>query len=316
LKRNPADVLRRGFDNAVANWPLLLVRFAESLVILFIVIASIFALVVPLIVSAGLSHFDRDSGESPAEIVATLLAEHWMIFVYLIFLVTVVSLVLLAIHCFVVAGTARVLVDAERAAGPAPPTRDRFRLFSIDHFMAGGRRGFWPVFWIYNVTYGVAALITLAPLMLFALLALAFATIAWPLAAGLGCLGLLVTILAAVISMMGAAIWTQKATVVCTERRSSGNDALRIAWREIAADFARHFIVTIVMVLIGVGVSGVFNAVSVILSGPTMLPHNAGAAFTMMFLPARFAISSLGGIAGAAVSLWFTACFAALSEKP
>jgi hypothetical protein len=35
-----------------------------------------------------------------------------------------------------------------------------------------------------------------------------------------------------------------------------------------------------------------------------------------MFLPARFAISSLGGIAGAAVSLWFTACFAALSEKP
>src|SRR5438067_11009792 len=129
MDRNVIDVIRRGFDNAVANWPLLLFRFAETIVALFIVIGSIIAVIVPMIVSAGMSHFNPEDADSPAEAVASFIVQHLAIIGWMILLLTVVSFVIVAVHSFVMAGAASVLVDADRAAGHAPASRDRYRLF-------------------------------------------------------------------------------------------------------------------------------------------------------------------------------------------
>ena len=42
----------------MANWPLIAIRIAESFIFVLIVIGSIIAVIIPIAVAAGLSHFD------------------------------------------------------------------------------------------------------------------------------------------------------------------------------------------------------------------------------------------------------------------
>ena len=87
-------------------------------------------------------------------------------------LMVISSIIFIAVHSFVVGGIVRVLVDAERSAPPSGP-RERFRRFTVDRWVEGGRETWWPIFWIYNIAYGVAALIICVPMMLIALAILA-----------------------------------------------------------------------------------------------------------------------------------------------
>src|SRR5205085_2425046 len=155
LKRNPFDVIRRGFENAMANWPVILLRIGEGLIMIGIVIAAVFAAVVPVVVAANVSHFDTSSIDSASQFFAELIIEHWMLLLYLFLLSFVIFGLLIALHSFVEAGSARVYIDGERAPG--------FRAFAFDRWWAGGRRGWWPVFWIYNLAWSVGGLIILVP---------------------------------------------------------------------------------------------------------------------------------------------------------
>src|SRR5205807_2372573 len=140
LRRSATDVLRRGFDSTIANWPLIMIRIAEGIVFVGIVIVSVVAAIVPIAVSAGISKYDLKNAENPAEAIAALIVQHWMLIVYVLLILTVVLVVLIAIHSFVEAGTAQVFVDAERRAkGVTAPLRAVFRAFTIDRWMAGGR---------------------------------------------------------------------------------------------------------------------------------------------------------------------------------
>ena len=312
MKRNIIDVIRRGFDNSVANWPLLLFRFAETIVALFLIIGSIIAVIVPMIVSAGMSHFNPEDASSAAEAVLSFIVQHLAIIGWVVALLTGVSFVIVAVHSFVMAGAARVLVDADRAAGDAPASRDRYRLFTADRFFDGGKRGWWPVFWIYNIAYFVAFLIVSLPILLFLAIAILVAP-STPALIAVGCFGAAITVVVMLATGIVTAVWSQKAIVVQSSRALGGMDSLRHAWRDMRVDFVRHFGVAIVMMVIGFAISSALTTVSLMFSPP--MPHQVGAVVGMMFLPARMAATSISSVLGSALAIWWTASFAAMEDE-
>jgi hypothetical protein len=311
MKRDIIEVIRRGFDNAVANWPLLLFRFAETIVALFIIIGSIIAVIVPMVVSAGMSHFNPEDADSPGEAVLSFIVQHLAIIGWVLALLTVVSFVIVAVHSFVMAGAARVLVDADRAVGAAPASRDRYRLFTVDRFLDGGKRGWWPVFWIYNIAYFLAFLIISLPILLFLGIALLVAS-STPALIAVGCFGAAVMVVIMLATGIVTAVWAQKAIVVQSSRALGGMDSLRRAWRDMRVDFVRHFAVAIVMMVVGFAISSAVTTMSMMFSPP--IPHQVGAMVSMMFLPVRIATTSVTSVLSSALAIWWTASFAAMED--
>ena len=147
MKRPLPDVLRRGLDSTIANWPVILLRVAESILLIGIVIASIIAAVVPAIVAAGLSKDEIINSSNPPEAIVEWMIGHLMLFVWMFALAFLVLGVMLAVHAFFEGGATQIYVDAERNAKRFPtPNRDAFSAFSVDRWLAGGKSSWWRVF--------------------------------------------------------------------------------------------------------------------------------------------------------------------------
>ena len=302
MKRNPFDVIQRGFQNALANWPVILLRLGEGMVMIAIVIAAIFAAVVPVVVAANLSHFDTSSIDSASRFFAELLIEHWLLLLYLLLLAFVILGVLIAVHSFVEAGSARVYIDGERAPG--------FRAFAFDRWWAGGRRGWWPVFWIYNLAWSVGGLIVLVPAVItIAAMLLVDATGA---RVAVGCGGLAFTVLLLIPTAFVMAVWTQKAITICVARAVGAVESLRAARREIRLDFGRHLAVALIMVVIGFIAGSVVSGFSI----PFNLGHhNRLDLIPLFFAPVQIMLSVVRTALSAAAGSWFLASFVALTEE-
>lgn len=313
MRRTIPDVIRRGFENAFSNWPLALLRFAESVVNILIVIGSIAAVVVPAIASFATVDWSAKDPSEAAQFIVDILAEHWVLFVWIFIVATVASIVAVAIHSFVVGGATRVLVDAERIA-PAEGPRERFEHYTFERWLAGGRALWWPIFWIYNIAYCVVFTILLLPLLIFAVVILiaAMAEMA-PVAIITGCITIPLFVLLTIGCTVGASMWSLKAVIVCAERRTDARESLRIAWAVTKNDFARHFVVALVMIAISIGAGGAVSMVTMPFSALTS-PHSLRD-IGFIFLPARMLILTINSLVSCAVWLWFTASFAALTEK-
>ena len=92
---------------------------------LILVVGAVLAIIIPVIVSLGLN---TTTFENPADVAAVLVGmvvDHWMVIVYVIVVVTLVLAVLVALHSFVEAGSARVYIDGERIPVRLETDRDR-----------------------------------------------------------------------------------------------------------------------------------------------------------------------------------------------
>lgn len=311
MKRTVADVLRRGFQNAVANWHLLLLRFAENAVLAIVIVGAGFATVLPMVFSI-IAH--PPSGiESPDDL-RDFLISHAGVFFYAFIIVTIVSLIAIAVHSFVIAGVARVLVDGNRRAADAV-TRDRFRAFTFDTWLDGGRKDWLAVFWIYNFVYGVVGLIVVIPLCLIAVLEV-FSLLGEMKVAAIatGCIGVPLVVFLFIVSAIISSVWVQKSIIVCVDERRGARDAMRTGWSEARADLSRHFGVAFILLVISIGGSGVISTFSFGFSLP-MMAHGAGAAAGLVFVPLRILVAAVSAVFTSAVGLWSIASFAALSEK-
>ncbi|HUP46482.1 MAG TPA: hypothetical protein VM779_13335 [Thermoanaerobaculia bacterium] len=309
MRHSVSELIRRGFVNTIANWPLLLIRIAESVLFVILAIAAVVAAIVPVVVSLGVQSASVGDPADAAAFILGMLADRWVVIVYVIAVVTIMLVIFVAVHSFVEAGSARVYVDAETAAGAVPNApRERFRAFTSERWLAGGKNDWWSVFWIYNLAWGVAGLILLAPLL--AMLALMFAAREEPAAVvGITCVGLALFVVFFIAVAVITNIWCQKAIVVCVARTHRAVGALGEAWREFRADAGRHIGVALILFLLLIVGSGVFASLSAVAN------INDSLGFQLALMPMQMVSSLVNSVFSAIVSAWFLACFAALAVE-
>lgn len=309
MKRSTTEVLRRGFDSTVANWPLIAIRIAESVVFMAIIIGSIVAAIVPIAVSAGFSNLESHGGD-PATVLAGLLAAHWILILYVLLTVSVVLLVMVGIHSFVEAGVASVFVGGERAAAQSTlQTRDRFRAFTIDRWLEGARRWWWSLFWIYNIAWSVAGLVILVPML--GTISLMIVVDDTRARVATGCVGLAISVLIMIPVAIVTGIWTQKAIAVTASRGESAMAALRIGWQEIVDDAGRHVAVAVILFAISFGGA---MAISM-LTFPMQIARGHAPLASIAFAPAQIVVSFAQSVFSSAVGLWFLAAYVGLTEE-
>jgi len=309
LKRSTTEVLRRGFDSTVANWPLIGIRIAESVVFVAMVIGSIVAAIVPIAISAGFSSLENP-GSDPASVLAGIVVNHWALILYILLIVSVVLLVMVGIHSFVEAGVASVFVAGERAAAQSTlQTRDRFRAFTIERWLQGARNWWWSIFWMYNIAWSVAGLIILVPMLGTIALMIVVDDTGARVAAG--CIGLAISLLIMLPVAIVTGIWTQKAIAVTAARGAGPMEALRIGWREFAGDAGRHVAVAVIVFAISFGgamaISMITFPLSFVRSHPPLVD--------LAFAPVQIAVSFAQSVFSSAVGLWFLASFVGLTEE-
>jgi hypothetical protein len=312
LRRGVTEILRRGLDNAVANWPLIAFRFGETVLFGIVAFATALAVVVPILVSMGFVFRGTKDPQDVVQLVATL-AQKWPLLVWIFILITALLGFFLAIHSFVEAGRARVLLQADANAGPgAGGPRSRFATVPMQEWVRGGAAGWLPVFWIYNLTWGTAGLVLLIPLAPTLILTLVLHGRP-KLALAAGCIGLLLTLMLLVAVGFVTGIWTSRAIVEWAAGYRKPSDAVTVAWRAMRADFGRHFLVAVAVLVVSIATGAAFASVSVLAGFGQGLAGDHGA-LTLVTFPIRIAASLLSSIVSAAISSWSLASFAALKN--
>jgi len=308
VKLTITDVLRRGLDNTLANWQIILIRIGESILLGIICITVGLLAIVPLLMGLGITTLSDP--ETLAESVLSALAAAWLVLVYVFAIIVVLMFIVMLIHSFFEAGCARVYIDGERAAGAAVAgDRARYRAYTFERWWEGAKDGGWTIFWIYNLVWSVAALILLVPLIPTIAAMLIFRNQEAVLACA-GCFGLLVMALLAIPVTIVASAWTQKAIVVAMARNCGAKDATRVAWAEVKLDMLRHAIVALALIAISFVGGSVFGGFSSALS---FAAPNAKAMIALM--PIRVVLWLLSTAFGSAVGGWMLASFAALSPE-
>jgi hypothetical protein len=303
------DALRRAFDNLVANWPLILIRVAETAVVIGCMIAALLITVLPILVAIGIDGFDdfRDA-ESITAFFEGLMSR-WALLGVAFVVLLVVAFLMFLLHAFVEAGVVRVYVDAERAAGPAPAPRERFAVFSGDRWLEGATSGWKRVFWIYNIIWGIWGLIVAVPVLFGGSLLLYFASVEnLPLALTTGCATLALFALIAIPTAIVANAWTQKAVVIGLDRGTAARESTRLASAEIRADLGAHAIVVVAVLIVSFVLSGAFNGMSAMVR----VDHSW---MGFGFAPMQAVITILNACVSAATAGWMAAAFAAIHPK-
>jgi hypothetical protein len=314
VKRGVFDVLRRGLDNTLANWPLILIRFAEAVAFAILAVLAIIAIIAPILLTIGINIDDIASPED-IEGVAGMLLSRWALLLWIMVAIFGLFVVFMALHSFVEAGSARVYVDGERIAGPAVEgPRSRFKVFSMERWWAGATDGWWTVFWIYNLAWGAASVILLIPLLPTFVLLLFLRNDDQPYAAiATGCLGLIVTILLFVVVAIVAAIWINRAIVDWAIRRAGARDALAAGWRATRADLGRHVLIAVALYVVMMAGSTFFASFS-FAAGLGEVFSDSG--FALMFtLPLRMFGTLCSYAFTAGVTAWFLAAYAGVATE-
>jgi hypothetical protein len=311
VRRGVFDILRRGFDNTIANWPLSLIRFIEAFVFIALAIAGVIVILAPILVSIGIHLTDLDTPEDLENAMALLLTK-WAMLIWIFLGVSVLLLVFLLIHSFVVAGSARVAVDADRVAGPElTGPRSRYAVFSVERWLAGGRAGWWPVFWIYNIAWGLASLVLLIPMIPTFLIVLLFHEQEAVIVLA-GCFGLLAAVMLMIVAGFVAGMWSNRAIVAWAAHHTGTMESMRIGWQALKGDLGRHLLVALAVVVVGMAGSMFFASFSMFAGFGEAVGRNNDM-FMFMTLPMRLVGSLLNSAFSAILGSWYLASYAALA---
>jgi hypothetical protein len=210
----PVECVQRGLRSLLANWQLLPLVVAQTLLTTGLVLAGFFILLAGL--GVGIIARLRDLGPSGlqrlVEEMATALEAGPPALLPLVpplIAATLVWTLAFGLYCYLQGGVVGVLAEAEMAAGAGRPGWRSFRRFSLAGFDLLGRRLFWRYFWFYNLV-GAVGLAWLVLALGLLVLAAGLATAA-RVSAGvaIGCLGLAPLGLL----LLTMALWSMLATV-------------------------------------------------------------------------------------------------------
>ncbi|MDP9190526.1 MAG: hypothetical protein M3P06_02340 [Acidobacteriota bacterium] len=312
MRRGVFDVLRRGADNTIANWQLILIRIAGMLVFAVLTVLAVIVALVPILVSVGIELSNLTTIDDVEGALFSLM-EKWILLVWIFVAISVLLLIFIALHSFVVAGSARVYVDAERMAGPAlTGARSRFRAFSMERWLAGGKDGWWTVFWIYNVAWGLAGLILLIPL-LPTMLGVLMLHEKPPAAVTVGCAGLVITVLLMLIVGPLTGIWVNRSINDWAVHRFGARESLAAGRAAMRTDFGRHLLVFIAVFVVSMAGASFFSSFSFLAAFGDIFGRHDGA-FSFLF-PLRIMGSVLSTIFSTIVSAWYLTSYSALATE-
>jgi len=315
VNRGAFDVLRRAFENTVANWPLILIRLAESIMLSALVSGALLAVLTPVLVSVGIdvANIDFENAEQ-LESAMRSLTGRWMIAVWIFLAVVLVTILFVAIHSLVEAGSARVYVDAERVAGEGEGPMSRFRVFSMERWWTGARDGFWSVFWIYNMAWGLAGMLMLIPLVPTLLMVIMFGRENPAIGIGIGCLGGGLSMLLMLFLTIFTTMWVNRAIADQAVQRQGVRASLGAARRALGADIGRHILIAIMLFLVAIAGSMFFGSFSLFAGIGEMVGRNSSAIY-MATLPLRIFGTILSSAFSAAVTSWFLAAYCSLAVE-
>ena len=312
MKRGIFDTIRRGLDNALANWGLIIVRVVELVVMAAIAVTAVLAMVVPILVSIGVRLADIRSPDDVESTMMTLM-EQWTLVVYVFLGLILLTIVLVAVHSVVAAGCARVQVDGDRMAGPfVDGPRSRYHAFSMERWWAGARDGWWTVFWIYNLAWGVAGLILLIPLLPTLVLTIVFYDTP-PVALASGCIGLAVSLMLMIVVGVVTGIWTNRAVADWALQRTGAAASLSSAWAAIKADLGRHVVIAIAMIFIAIAGSSFFASFSYMAAFGEMMHKTAAVHF--FTIPVRLVGTFANWTFSSFIASWIFGAYAALAVE-
>lgn len=313
MRRGVFDVLRRGADNAIANWPLILIRLGEVLLFGVLAIATVIAALAPILVSAGIE-LSKLSTPDDLENVAMALMSRWILLVWVAVAICFLMVLFVAVHAFVEAGSARVYVDAERAAGPGMlGPRSRFRVFTMERWLAGAKDGWWTIFWVYNLAWSAACVILLIPLLPTIAGMLLFRETP-PAAAVTGCIGLVLTGLLLIVVGAVTGMWVNRSVNEWAVRRAGARESLSAGWTAMRADLGRHLLIFLAVIVVAMAGSSFFASFSLFAAFGNTFGGRGGMA-NLVTLPLRLIGSVLNSAFSGAVSAWYLASYAAVATE-
>lgn len=243
----PVECLQRGLRSLRANWQLVPLAWAQTMLTLGLMLAGLFILLAG--VGVGVVAWLRELGpgwqRQLAEDLATSLETGLPALSPLLVPLIAASLVwtlAFCLYCYLQGGVVGVLARAEMAAGAGLPDWRAFRVFSGARFDRQGRRLFWRYFWL-NHLYAAALL---AWMLLFAGLVALSVRLATDSVPGggiaIGCVGMVPLML----SLLPLAAWLLLATVEVA-RPGSG---VRAASRRALRHLRRRFVPVLVVCLL------------------------------------------------------------------
>lgn len=313
MKRGVFDVLRRGLDNTIVNWPLILIRLGELLIFGVLTVIAVIAALVPILVSIGIELSKLSTPDDFANAGYALL-QRWILLVWVVVAILALLLVFTAMHAFVEAGSARVYVDAERVAGPATTgPRSRFRVFSMERWLEGAKDGWWTLFWVYNIAWSAACLVLLIPLVptLFGTILLYEQP---PVAMTIGCVGLAITVLLLIVVGTLTGMWINRSINEWAVHRFGIRESLAAGRTAIRADLGRHLLIAIALFVVAMAGSSLFSSFSFFAAFGDVLGGNHGG-FNLFLFPLRIIGTVLNWAFSAIVSAWYLASYSALATE-
>jgi hypothetical protein len=312
-KRGVFDVLRRGAENTIANWQLILIRFGEMLVFGILTVITVIAALLPILVSVGIELSKITSPDDLAN-AALALMERWILLVWVAVAILVLLLILTGLHAFVEAGSARIYVDGERTAGAAMTgPRARFSVFSMERWLAGAKDGWWTLFWIYNVAWAAACTILLIPLL---------PTIAGMLllreqqgaAIAVGCAGLAITALLLIVVGSLTGMWINRSINEWAAHGYGARESLAAGRSAIRTDLGRHLLILIAVFVVAMAGASFFSSFSFFAAfGDVFSGRHNGINFS--FAPIRLVGSLLNTVFSVLVGAWYLASYSALATE-
>lgn len=298
------ETVQRAYRNVVANWPLMLIRVAEQVAMVVLILAGALLLLIPFIMTGVFSDLSELQGD-PAQIALGFFLANPLAIIGALIALTIVITAVMALHAFVQAGTVGIYLDSASGATVLRPVSDALTSFSTESFISYGKRFWWPVFLIFNVIWGIFSILLLAPvsgaILLFMRMQEHPQALAW------GCSLLVLFFLILVVAGLFATVWSDVAVALSIRRSLGVRESLQAALTLMMRRFLDLLMVIVILIAISIGVTIVFAGILGIIGIVSMLPLMA-----ILTLPIQIVLSLLQSIASVFLSCWFLAAVVAI----
>ncbi|HVR43477.1 MAG TPA: hypothetical protein VMS56_08530 [Thermoanaerobaculia bacterium] len=307
--RSLGEVCRRGLENVLANWPLVLIRIVEGLATLLAVVMILVAAIAPITI-AGLSGASMtEILESPQALEELMGRFSPLLILYLFVVITVAMVIAVLIHAWVQGGVVGCYVIGDRRAPETGWGREHFRAFTPELWWGEARRLGWRFFWIYNVIWGAFSLLLLAPLLVILVVMLLLRES--PAAIVVGCAGIAGVTLVAILLGIATFIWSQLVLIECAAADLGVLQSIRRSREVLARKLLPVVMVGAIFFAISMAVGFVIAGIAFGIGAVGSVPG-----LDLAFLPIRILISLFNSLVSTILSCWLLAALVAVALSP